>query len=413
MGVIRMFLVFKKERYYRRLFWAGIINGIGDRFSQVALLTLILQLTGSAMSVGITLSVRMIPFLLFGPLSSRLSMAFTRKKLLIGSDLLRAAIALSFLFVRSADDVWIIYTGSFLLASGEALYAPARKAGIPALVKKEHLKEINSWETVSLGFVLIIGALSGGIVSFLFGASAAFLVNVASFLIAAVIISGIPTLEHASPEETTAEGNAPNKFGIVALLMASPFVVMLFSGDLIFPFINGIENVLLSVYAVDTFKAADLGVGILYSVLGTGFIISPIITKRIKRGYLPLSFCCLFMEGIILSLISQMPSFYLVVILFGILTIFGGVGNTLLDTVIMETLPQKWHGDYFGFSVTAGNTLLGISMFLSGIVLDFISPRQLGLIGGLLYISAGLTFFIGSRFLDLAKEKQAMAEKAA
>ncbi|WML48074.1 hypothetical protein RCG23_22755 [Neobacillus sp. PS3-34] len=83
------------------------------------------------------------------------------------TDFIRAIIAISFLFINTADDMWIVYTGSFLLSSGEALYGPARKAGIPAIVQTGRIKEVNSWEQVSLGFVLIIGALSGGVVAFL------------------------------------------------------------------------------------------------------------------------------------------------------------------------------------------------------------------------------------------------------
>ncbi|WP_052807055.1 hypothetical protein [Mesobacillus subterraneus] len=57
-----MFNTLKTEKGYRKLFLAGVINGIGDRFSQVALLTLILQMTGSGLAVGITMALRMIPF---------------------------------------------------------------------------------------------------------------------------------------------------------------------------------------------------------------------------------------------------------------------------------------------------------------------------------------------------------------
>lgn len=39
--------IFRQEKNYFKLFLAGIVNGIGDRFSQVALLALLLELTGS------------------------------------------------------------------------------------------------------------------------------------------------------------------------------------------------------------------------------------------------------------------------------------------------------------------------------------------------------------------------------
>lgn len=39
--------VWKKEKHYQKLFWAGTINGIGNRISQVAVLTLLYQITGA------------------------------------------------------------------------------------------------------------------------------------------------------------------------------------------------------------------------------------------------------------------------------------------------------------------------------------------------------------------------------
>ncbi|WML48073.1 hypothetical protein RCG23_22750 [Neobacillus sp. PS3-34] len=172
--------------------------------------------------------------------------------------------------------------------------------------------------------------------------SAAFVINILSFVSAGWIISSIPTLE--SKEVQTTRHEVPKKNGILSLALASSFVLMLLTFDLLNPLINGIENVLLSVYAVKVFHMGGLGVGILYSVLGTGLILSPILSSKIRNYYLPFAFLCLLMEGVVLSSISQVHSFALVVIMFGILTVFSGVGNTLMDTAVMETMPSWLHG---------------------------------------------------------------------
>jgi MFS family permease len=404
--VIKVFQTLKSEKSYRRLFYAGIINGIGDRFSQVALLTLILQMTGSGLSVGITLALRMLPFLFFGPLSSAMADKLSRKKLLIYTDFSRVLIATSFLWINSPDDMWIVYVGSFLLASGEALYSPTRRASIPAIIHQKNLKEVNSWEQVLLGFVLIIGALTGGIVSFAFGVKAAFTVNILSFLIAGLIIATIPNLEASTKNESVQKRKKVKLAGLLTIVVSSPLLIMLVSIDFILPLTNGIENVLISVYAVETFRVGDLGVGILYSVLGTGFLLSPIITKWINGHYLLFGFICMMMEGTILLFASQSKSFVLVVLLFGILTIFGGVANTLLDTVVMETLPLKLQGMYFGISATIANSLLGLSMFVTGVMLEFFQPRTMGVINGLLYFAFGLIYLLCSMKINVKKESE-------
>jgi MFS family permease len=402
---MKVYKTLRMEKTYRKLFFAGIINGIGDRFSQVALLTLILQMTGSGLSVGITLALRMLPFLLFGPLSSSIAEKLSRKKLLIYTDFLRVLIALSFLWIEGPEDMWIVYVGSFLLASGEALYSPTRRSSIPAIINQKNLKEVNSWEQVLLGFVLIIGALTGGVISFAFGAKAAFSINILSFLIAGFIIATIPTLESSTKKLDDRNVEKSKLTILFSVVMSSALLLMLISIDFIVPLTNGIENVLISVYAIETFDAADLGVGILYSVLGTGFILSPMITKRIKGHYLLFGFSCMMIEGIILLMVSQSNSFVLVIVLFGILTIFGGVGNTLIDTVVMESIPLRLQGIYFGMSATISNSLLGLSMFVTGILLEVFEPRTMGVICGMLYFTFGLFYLIWSLTVNVKKEQ--------
>lgn len=395
--------ILTKEKNYQKLFLAGLINGIGDRFSQVASLSLLLQLADSGMSVGITLALRMLPFLLFGPFSNKIAAKWSRKNLLIFTDAARAVIAISFFFVENEADIWIIYSASFLLASGEALYAPVRKASIPAIIAPKNLKAVNRLEQVQLGFVLVIGALAGGIVSYLFGIHAAFLVNIVSFVVAGAFINRIESLENPQSNAVSSEykGN-----GLFSVLFSSSLFIMLMSADILVPLANGIENVLISVYADSTFFAGDLGVGILYSVLGTGFIISPILTKYIKSHFLYFAYFSMLMEGFILLSVSQTDSFIIIAVLFGLLTIFGGVGNALLDTVIMNELPQKHQGAYFSFSATIGNTSLSLSMFATGLLLNVLQPRILGAINGLLYIVFGVVYLMWSFLLIRLKRSQ-------
>ncbi|WLR57048.1 MFS transporter [Mesobacillus subterraneus] len=407
-----MFNTFNHEKSYRKLFFAGIINGIGDRFSQVALLALILQMTGSGLSVGITMALRMIPFLFFSPLSSSLARKAGRKTIMIVTDLARAVIALSFLAVNNPADMWIVYAASFLLASGEAIYSPIRKTSIPAIVSSKSLKEINGWEQVLMGFVLVIGALSGGVVSYLLGAKAAFLLNIVSFLVAGWIISTLPSLEGEIVNEPINKPNHEKYSELLPVIAASSFLLMLMLFELIIPLVNGIENILISVYAVKTFGKADLGVGIFYSVLGLGLIISPLFTRMVKKRFLLFSFLCIIGEGLFLATVSQTKAFWLAAVLFCMTAVFSGVGNTLLDTVAMDTIPSKWHGMYFGITSMLSNTFIGVSMFLTGIALEWFDPRFVGMFGGVMYLAAGTFFLLWSLKYSVAQEKRKLIEKA-
>lgn len=159
----------KQEKYYRRLFLAGVVNGIGDRFSSVAVLALILELTGSGLAVGMTLAIRLLPYLIFAPIGGRLADRFSRKNILVTTDLVRIVFALSFLMVHGKEDLWIVYVSTFMLAAGEAIYSPTRKSTIPQLVNKENLIKVNSLEQVLVGIVLIVGPFLAGLFPFSLG----------------------------------------------------------------------------------------------------------------------------------------------------------------------------------------------------------------------------------------------------
>ncbi|MFE4713674.1 MFS transporter [Paenibacillus sp. NPDC056722] len=412
--------VLKYHRGYTRLFITGIINGIGDRFSQVAMLSLVLHLTGSGLAVGISLGVRVLPFLLLAPLGGMLGGRLPRKMIMIATDLLRVPVALAFLWVDGPDKIWVIYAASFLLAAGEAIYSPIRKSSIPLLVNRERLLAVNGMEQLMMGIVLILGAFAGGVVSLWFGPQWAFILNAVSFLLAALMLAGIhfpqgygsssdgkqaqaqeeaqehsqehdQAQEHgeaqASTRSTPFSPSARNIWGLVA---GSVVLQIIFAFELLVPLVNGLDNVLISVYAVQEFGAGDLGVGAFYGALGIGlslsFLAGRLLNKRLLLGALG----GLLLEGMLLITISFSESFVAVFGLYIILAFTGGIGSACFDTLLMRETPVIYQPIIFGWLTAVSSTLLGLSMFGAGLVLEAMRPRQLGLWGGVGFVCIAL-----------------------
>ncbi|KYD09578.1 MFS transporter [Saccharococcus caldoxylosilyticus] len=391
--------IFRQEKNYLRLFLAGIVNGIGDRFSQVALLALLLELTGSGFAVGAALAIRVVPFLLFGPLGGFLADRFSRKKILIITDLSRIAFAISFVLVNNESDIWIVYLSTFVLAAGEAIYAPARKSFIPLLVKKENIIKINSLEQVMLGAVLIGGSFSGGIVTFFFGPDMTFWFNGLSFLIAAMIIFPIPfTNKNRHIQKNDKKNSESNIFhsikNIKKLMIASSALYIAFLFEFIVPLFNGIDNVLISIYAVQEFNLGDVGVGLFYGALGIGLMLSFIIAQRIHQHLLLIGLATLILEGLFLIILSRVHLAFIAFIVYISISFVSGICNTCFDSIVMKETPSDHQGLVFGLLATISNTLIGISMFGAGIILEVVNNRMLGLIGGMGFILTGLFLFV-------------------
>ncbi|MGG2015670.1 MFS transporter [Bacillus sp. S10(2024)] len=381
-----------EEKQYQKLFLAGIVNGIGDRFSSVAVLAMLLHVTGSGFAVGMTLAIRLIPSLIFGPIGGMLADQFSRKTILVITDLIRIPFALSFLFVQSKEDIWIVYFSSFILAAGEAIYGPARKSTIPQLVNKKHLIKVNSLEQVMIGIVLTIGALSGGIVSSIFGPNVTYWLNAGSFLGAAAINY---TIRFPGNEDVKKVGKSENLlFTFKKVILISITVQILFFCEILIASINGIDNVLISVYAINEFHLGDVGVGLFYAALGIGLILSFSVANQLRKNFLVTGLVCLLLEGIFQLLLSQTHLIVFAFLMFCGIAFMSGIGNACFDTILMKKIPEQHQGTMFGLLATIINTVLGISMFISGLALQYLTPRALGLTGGIAYILIAISLIV-------------------
>src|SRR5678816_4320823 len=98
----------RRNRSFRQLWLGQVVSQMGDWFNTIALYTIILKLTGSGRDVGLLLVARFLPSFLFGPISGVIADRFSRQRIMIISDLLRAAVVLGFLFVRRPDQLWFL-----------------------------------------------------------------------------------------------------------------------------------------------------------------------------------------------------------------------------------------------------------------------------------------------------------------
>ncbi|MEK4967366.1 MFS transporter [Cytobacillus sp. FSL R7-0696] len=402
-----MISILKEEKDYARLFFAGVLNGIGDRFSQVALLALLLQVTGSGLAVGLALAIRVIPFLFFGPLGGMMADRFSRRKILVCTDLGRILFALSFVFVNDVSSVWVVYLSSFFLAAGEAIYAPTRKSAIPLMVKEKNMIKVNGLEQVMVGVVLIGGSFSGGVVTSLFGANFTFFVNGASFLIAAVLLAKLRVLDREGTEESMSKNKKKGSFFIVKdVIFHSSLLLIILLSELLIPLFNGIDNVLLSVYAVQEFQLGDVGVGIFYGSLGIGLMLSFPVAEKLKNHLMRIALIALMFEGFCIILLSQSQQVWMAIVFLITAAFFSGLCNTCFDTMLMRETPKDKSGLIFGLFTTISNTMIGISMFLAGLATVWMPNRLLGLLGGTGFIISSIFLFSFYYFLKYKKQKK-------
>src|SRR5690349_19415550 len=178
-----------QNRNYRFTWTGQVVSEIGDHFNNIAVFSLALSNTKSGLVVsGIMLS-RAVPAILAGPIAGVLLDRLDRKRVMIASDLVRAAVALCFMFTTHRHDTWLLYLLSALLMFASPFFTSGRSSILPRITTPEELHTANSLTQTTQWMTLTIGTFLAGASVTQFGYGWAFFGNSLSFLFSAWSIS--------------------------------------------------------------------------------------------------------------------------------------------------------------------------------------------------------------------------------
>src|ERR671918_52362 len=172
----------------------------------VAEMWLVVQLTGSGVSVGLTVALQFLPMLVLAPWGGLLADRMPKLRLLLITQSLMAlpAIALWALTVGGSVQVWMVY--ALVLARGlvNAIDNPARQSFAIELVGAERVVNAVSLNSVVVHTARILGPAAAGAVIALAGVGFCFALNAISFL---AVIAALRTMDrdalHTPPLATS------------------------------------------------------------------------------------------------------------------------------------------------------------------------------------------------------------------
>lgn len=178
----------RSNRNFRHLWVGEVASWLGDWFHTIAIYTLVQELTGSPLALGLVFLTRRLPFALVSPFAGLLVDRLDRRRLMIGADLLRAILILGFLAVRDAGDVYLIYILTALQVAVTAVFIPARSASIPNITSPQELLTANALSSATWSTLLAVGAALGGFATHWLGVEAVFIIDSATYLVSAFFI---------------------------------------------------------------------------------------------------------------------------------------------------------------------------------------------------------------------------------
>jgi len=422
------------NRHFRRLLGGQVVSEFGNWFNLIAVLGLVRGVTGAAPEpMAILIVLRLAPFALFAPLAGALVDRWSRRAVMVWSDLIRSGFALGLLLVHTADDLWIAYActlGSTVLS---AFFEGAKNAAMPNVVGDRGLLAGNALIFSSRFLLMAVGAAVGGEASHLFGYQAAFVINALTFLVSAYSVWGLPEAavravgEGAEAVAVAGAGPLSRVWADMregwSYIASNRMVAAIIGLNVMWAMGGGATQLVYERFGAVTFAegggpGGDRGVAIVQASVGLGLFVGMLLARRVGakvelRNWTP-AFVgwTVLAHGLLFSLAGLMPTLWLAALVIALSRVLIGVEFAVQETLLMRLLPDRLRGRVSTTDRAAEIAVMSLTGMLAGWSLTGpLTPRGLAVISGLLSASPGLVWLLmfASGKLSIPARAQAAA----
>jgi MFS family permease len=370
---------------------------VGDAVSMIALVVLVVQITGSASAVGGALVARLLPTIL-SPLAGVLADRLDRRIVLVASDLARAVLVLGLVFAR---DLATIYVLVFLMGLARTVFNPTVRAAFPSVVGGGDLTRANALISGTFSVSETVGPALGGLLVATVGTDAAFVLDAVTYLVSATLLSLTP-LARPQREEARAGFGEDLKAGFTYLAGARVPLAMVLGAFLTVLTIN-ITLPAEVFLARETFEAGNVGYGLLVGVWGGGMVLGSALMAALgdRVRLLPFYFVGVFVSALALVGVGISPTFAFALGALVVAGVANGTENVTTVTILQKRVPDAFLGRVFSVNFLGFSVGEAFAYGVGGAIMDASGPRFTYLLAGVATASAGLVILI---FLAIASD---------
>lgn len=365
--------------------WIGqLLSQVADKVFFVLLIALLENyqpIAGMKNSMRSTLMIAFtLPAIFFGSAGGIFVDRFSKKQVLVASDVIRGLLTLAIPWLPKQFVVLLVVT--FVISTVTQFFAPAEQAAIPLLVRRENLMAANALFTTTMMGALIVGFAVGEPLLSLardWGTDYGREILVGGlYLLAAALMQLIPFKEKplASAEGARVHPWSDFKAGLRYLqknrLVWNAMLQL---------------TILYSVFAALTVLTIDLAAeiglkstqfGFILAASGVGMVFGAAILGHWgdRFHHKPLPLIGFLSMAFVLGVFTFVNQLWLGLGLSALLGVGASLIGVPMQTLIQEQTPPQMHGKVFGFQNNAVNIALSLPLAITGPLTDALGLRS-------------------------------------
>ncbi|MBC6468898.1 MFS transporter [Actinomadura alba] len=370
------------NRPFRLLWSARAVSFLGDSLSLVALMLYVADTTGQALAVALLLLVGDFAPALLGPLTGAVSDRFDRKRVMVASELVQGGVLVVIALWLPSTPLLLVLVGVRAMAG--QIFQPASRAAVPALVRDRDLQSANAAVGIGTNGGEALGPLLAALLLPVLGIRGVLLLDAATFLVSAALLTFLPATRRRPPEHDRPESLPAAAAAGLRHIASSRVLRAIGLGYFAVVAFNGIDDVALVFLARDTLGGAESAVGMLLAAVGIGLFLGYGLLSRPGRR---MSMIPLLIAGFAVSSAGNLLTGLAWAVAAAFIVQVGrGLGIAAMDvaagTLIQRTVPEDMLGRVFGSLYGAIGVAAALSYVCGGLLLDVTTPPVAFLVAG-------------------------------
>ncbi len=355
---------------FRALWIAAVFSNVGSFLQAVAASWLMLELTGSALWVGLMAASSTIPLLVFSLPAGAIADMFDRRKVLVVAQLTMgtSAAAMAILTALGLITPGLLLALGLLLGTGLAFNLPSWQATVPDLVPRGMVASAVALNSAGFNVARAIGPALGGFIVAVAGAQVAFGLNALSYLGLVAVLAVLARVMGSPDREQTSMRNAM-ALG-VRFARFTPEFRKVMAVAAMFALTSSVIQSVLPVRTEELGGGAG-AFGLLLGAMGAGALVGAFtrgpVTARLGRWSLPATVAIVGVAGVALGLVDSVPLAFAALIVVGV----GWVWTLANLNATAQLMSPEWvRGRAMGLYMLSFAGTLPLGSILSGWVAD-------------------------------------------
>lgn len=396
-----------RVREFRYLWCAELLSVAGDQLARVALAVLVFARTSSAGLTALTYALTFLPAVVSGALLSGLADRFSRRRLLVVTDVVRAGLACVMAVPGLPLPVLWVVVGVLSAAAGP--FKAAQLAILPQIIEdRETYGAANGLRQTTAQMAQLVSFAAGGVLLSVVEPHVALLLNALTFVASAVlIVAGVRDRKVSTAEKSTGAGGEPGRRGLVWPLFALAALVGLYV----------VPEGLAAPYAHEL-GAAAVGIGVLMAADPAGSALGGWLATRLP---IPASASVVVLlavaAGVPLAVCVVAPGLVWSAVLWAVSGVFSTIFLVRLLDLVVDLVPDHRRGGVMGRLATCLYCSQGVAILGSGMAAEVYGPFRAVAAAGV--VAIGLAGVVGvwwwlarSRHERVAGNEQVLGEKS-